>query len=173
MIFTVTNFRTLLNQAYLHPAEAFCMSALRQHVDRRLRISIARKCFEIHGLATFISEPSCSEDKLKLRWIRGFGKHAKPEFSTFCSFACGREWTTQRSIAFDTFARSTAAESRNQPVTIANSDFSKVTALGHCYARLAKPDSASALAGLGRHRSRCAKSRKRRAFNLMKPSASC
>jgi hypothetical protein len=42
----------------------------------------------------------CPEDKLKLRLNRRSGNIFNREFSTFAKIGCGREWISQRFVAF-------------------------------------------------------------------------
>lgn len=51
-------------------------------------------------LAALSSEPSCSEDRLRLPPNRRSSKPRIVKFSTSAKISCGRRWTTQQFVAF-------------------------------------------------------------------------
>lgn len=167
MAFPMTPFRASLKQADLHLAEAFCMSALRQRVDSRHRIYKTRKCSLIQSLAAFLSEPPCSEDKLKVRWNRCFDKAPKAELSTFGDIACGREWKTQPLIALEPESSKTEQAKPQLRSQSGKREFSNITLLRHRLSATRKlPHQLGPL-------SLWASSFSLSALSLMKPSASC
>ena len=81
---------------------------------------------EIQCLAAFLSEPSCSEDKLKMRPNRHQDKVCASDFSTFAKISCGERWKTQRAIELTLFERDLERDYTIAWVQNRNRDFPEI-----------------------------------------------
>lgn len=152
-------FAAVSNEADLPLAEASRMPSLDRGVDSCHRHPWDKNPGNFKALRLSVPVASCPEDRLKVRPVGRSGNIGTRDFSTSAPIACGREWISQRFIAF-VKDRAGRVE-RNRPETV-------ILALRQMLreaVRLARGRRQTS-------RLRRASSRSRSPFSLMKPSAS-
>ena len=158
----VPSRRSHFQQGRLHSAEASCMPSLDERVDRCHRHPWDKNSGNFKALRLSVPVASSPEDKLKVRLNRRSDNIRSFEFSTAGHLACGHEWISQRLVAIVANLRQERERNRLETVPI--------WALRGCAQR-----GDSVFPGLkARQVSRLRRDsrRRRRPFNLMKPSAS-